>query len=354
MPKLSSWVTWIGLVLVGLGSLSQVVSPATFRWLAPFGLTFGAGWLLLLVGTCWRLLQFQWLNSLLPGVVLVVTWSSFSLVFSLGAGGVSDEEVTKWQDKSLSVLTFNVRRLDEFGWLQGDQTRKDIARWLGERDEAIWCFQEFPSNGQRVLQNAGFSFQSSNRTLVSWSNGSGPAIASKYKVIHSDEPKFSASAGKGRVKQADVVVKEDTIRIFSVHLQSLHMNESDYKAVDEGPNQREGFRLLGLVSSASAARAQQAQELKKWMDDSPFPVIVAGDFNDVPMSYAMRILRSNGVHDTFEASGIGFGGTHIGTVPGMRIDAILADESMKVLKHETHDVVLSDHRPVTAIIGLNN
>ena len=352
MPNPSSWVTWIGLVFVGFGALSQLVSPVTFRWIAPFGLTFGAGWLLLLVGTCWRLLQFQWLKSLLPGAILVMTWSSFSLVFSLGAGGVSDAEAKEWKDDSLSVLTFNVRRLDEFGWLEGDQTRMDIASWLGERDEAIWCFQEFPSNGDEVLQDAGFSFESSNRTLVAWSDGAGPAIASSYPVIHSEGWMFSESAGQGRVMQADVLVRADTIRVFSVHLQSLQMKESDYKAVDEGPNQREGFRLLGLVSSASAARAQQAQELKKRMDDSPYPVIVAGDFNDVPMSYAMSVLRSNGTHDTFEASDFGFKGTHIGSVPGLRIDAILVDESMLTLKHETHDVELSDHRPVTATLGL--
>ena len=224
----------------------------------------------------------------------------------------------------------------------------DIASWLGERDEAIWCFQEFPSKGDEVLQDAGFSFESSNRIggLVGWSWPPLPAVTQSFILKGGCFQNRQAGQYAGGCPGACGHHSG-----FSVHLQSLQMG-IDYKAVDEGPNQREGFRLLGLVSSASAARAQQAQELKKRMDDSPYPVIVAGDFNDVPMSYAMSVLRSNGTHDTFEASDFGFKGTHIGSVPGLRIDAILVDESMLTLKHETHDVELSDHRPVTATLGL--
>ena len=132
-----------------------------------------------------------------------------------------------------------------------------------------------------------------------------------------------------------------------MHLQSLYFSEADYEAVEDGPSREEGVRLLGLLTQAYEARAAQVQGLKRRIEESPYPVIVAGDFNDSPMSYAMRSLRKSRVSDTFAAGEFGWQGTHIGALPGLRIDGVLADTLWHARSHQTHDVELSDHRPVT-------
>ena len=162
---------------------------------------------------------------------------------------------------------------------------------------------------------------------------------------------FPDEAGRGRVLEADLETPSGTVRVFNVHLQSLYFSHADYAAVEDGPSREEGLRLLALVTKASEARAAQAKELKKRMDDSPYPVVLAGDFNDTPMSYAVRQLRQGRVRDAFDAATLGLGGTHIGTVPGLRIDGVLVDTTLVVHKQETHGVILSDHHPVTALVG---
>ena len=336
-----------GLVLVIFGEVAARVSPAWVPWLAPAAYVYGLAYPLLAVGTVWRLTSFRWLKSLGPLAVLLLTWPSFSHVFSLG---LSKPDVAVSED-SFEVTTFNVRRLDEFEWLDGDQTREDIATWLAEQPDGIWCFQEFPKRGKATLRSAGFSWLKPRRRLFTWPREAGPALASSYPVKDWTTYMFEdEGAGRGRVLQADVETPAGMVRVFNVHLQSLHFDHADYDAVEEGPSREEGARLWGLITNASKARALQAQELVRRMEESPYPVIVAGDFNDTPMSYAMHALRGSRVEDTFVAASWGPGGTHLGAIPGLRIDGILADTTLQCVSHDTHRVELSDHRPVTAVL----
>ena len=336
-----------GLVLVIVGELAARVSPAWVPWLAPAGYVYGLAYPLLAVGTVWRLTSFRWLKSLGPLAVLLLTWPSFSHVFSVG---LSKPDVALSED-SFEVTTFNVRRLDEFEWLDGDQTRQDIAAWLAEQPDGIWCFQEFPKRGKATLRSAGFSWLKPRRRLFTWPREAGPALASSYPVKDWTTFMFEdEDAGQGRVLQADVETPAGLVRVFNVHLQSLHFDHADYDAVEEGPSREQGARLWGLITDASKARALQAQELVRRMEESPYPVIVAGDFNDTPMSYAMHALRGSRAEDTFAAASFGPGGTHLGAIPGLRIDGILADTTLQCVSHHTHGVVMSDHRPVTAVL----
>ncbi len=336
-----------GLVLVIVGEVAARVSPAWVPWLAPAGYVYGLAYPLLALGTVWRLTSFRWLKSLGPLAVLLLTWQSFSHVFSVG---LSKPDVAL-SENSFEVTTFNVRRLDEFDWLDGDQTRQDIATWLAEQPDGIWCFQEFPKRGKATLRSAGFSWLKPRRRLFTWPREAGPALASSYPVKDWTTYMFEdEDAGQGRVLQADVETPAGLVRVFNVHLQSLHFDHADYDAVEEGPSREQGARLWGLITDASKARALQAQELVRRMEESPYPVIVAGDFNDTPMSYAMHALRGSRAEDTFAASSFGPGGTHLGAIPGLRIDGILADTTLQCVSHHTHGVKMSDHRPVTAVL----
>ena len=340
-----------GLVLVIVGEVAARVSPAWVPWLAPAGYVYGLAYPLLAVGTVWRLTSFRWLKSLGPLAVLLLTWPSFSHVFSVG---LSKPDVA-FSENSFEVTTFNVRRLDEFEWLDGDQTRQDIATWLAEQPDGIWCFQEFPKRGKATLRSAGFSWLKPRRRLFTWPREAGPALASSYPVKDCITYMFEdEDAGQGRVLQADVETPAGLVRVFNVHLQSLHFDHADYDAVEEGPSREQGARLWGLITDASKARALQAQELVRRMEESPYPVIVAGDFNDTPMSYAMHALRGSRAEDTFVAASFGPGGTHLGAIPGLRIDGILADTTLQCVSHHTHGVVMSDHRPVTAVLQAQN
>ena len=87
------------------------------------------------------------------------------------------------------------------------------------------------------------------------------------------------------------------------------------------------------------------------MADSPYPVVLSGDFNNTQFSKVYRILKGN-FEDTFLEAGSSFGKTfEIFDLP-MRIDYVFADKNFLVKSHLNFDIELSDHYPIMAHIAL--
>jgi endonuclease/exonuclease/phosphatase family metal-dependent hydrolase len=96
-------------------------------------------------------------------------------------------------------------------------------------------------------------------------------------------------------------------------------------------------------------RALQSQVVKDYINRSPYPVIVIGDFNDTPVSYSYRKIRK-GLNDSFVKSGYGAGFTYRGNYPPNRIDYILYDNKLVSINFEITKVKYSDHYPIIAYL----
>jgi len=81
------------------------------------------------------------------------------------------------------------------------------------------------------------------------------------------------------------------------------------------------------------------------MSQSPYPIILCGDFNETPQSYIYKLLSEN-FDDAFREGGWGIGSTYAGKIPGLKIDHILYPKEMKVLDARVSKVEFSDHYPV--------
>ena len=101
------------------------------------------------------------------------------------------------------------------------------------------------------------------------------------------------------------------------------------------------------LSQGFKRRAIQAQVVKNYINRSPYPVIVAGDFNDTPVSYAYRKIRK-GLNDAFVSSGYGAGFTYRGNYPPNRIDYILFGKTLLCTNFSILRVKYSDHYPIIA------
>jgi len=78
---------------------------------------------------------------------------------------------------------------------------------------------------------------------------------------------------------------------------------------------------------------------------SKYPVIVCGDFNDTPVSYTYRKMKS-GLKDAFVNIGAGTGNTYLGSFPSFRIDYIFHSQQFKTIDFERIEARLSDHYPI--------
>lgn len=181
-------------------------------------------------------------------------------------------------------------------------------------------------------------------------------IFSRYPMLRRGY--INLKSGPSLSGYADLDVDGDTIRLYLLHLTSNRITQRTEDLMEQGRFQDsdtwvEVGNLLGRYSEAAAVRARQADELREHISSSPHPVIVCGDFNDIPQSYTYATIKGD-MRDSFIAKGSGVGATYGGKVPGLRIDYILADRHFAFTGHRVLRIDSSDHYPVVATIRIKD
>jgi endonuclease/exonuclease/phosphatase family metal-dependent hydrolase len=187
----------------------------------------------------------------------------------------------------------------------------------------------------------------------------GIATFSRWPIVSKGVIRFSSNPANVCIF-TDIVHKKDTIRLFNIHLESIQFSREDYLFVNDLKNnadeqEKVTARLQSMarkLKSAFSTRTMQAQKVAVEIEKSPYPVIVSGDFNDTPSSYAYHRI-SHGLADAFIRSGRGISQTYAGPFPSFRIDYILYDQDrFAVSDYRKINQKYSDHLPVKARLYL--
>ena len=259
---------------------------------------------------------------------------------------------------TFKVLSYNLRLFNVY---EGDKTNSEnkVIAFLKLQKPDILCLQEFFIAGVPAQEEASLStdlggnFYSHIKLIGNGRNRYyGIATYSRFPIIKKGEIIHPGSSSLSIF--SDIVINKDTFRIFNNHLQSFRLKKMERSFIGELTSPGNNNETLDEVKSLSVSlkrgfirRSVQAQSLKAQIDHSPYSVIVAGDFNDTPVSYAYRKIRK-GLNDAFVNSGYGAGFTYKGNYPANRIDYILFDNSLESRYFEILKVRFSDHYPVAA------
>jgi endonuclease/exonuclease/phosphatase family metal-dependent hydrolase len=151
---------------------------------------------------------------------------------------------------------------------------------------------------------------------------------------------------------ADLRLPQGTVRVITTHLQSVRFNRSDYEGLSDIKRMEDSTlgasrTIISKLKRGYRFRTDQAALVRQQVDRSPHPVILTGDFNDVPNSFTYFTIRA-GLQDAFTKEGSGLGRTFRYISPNLRIDYILTDSRYKVLQYHRFRVPYSDHYPVVA------
>jgi endonuclease/exonuclease/phosphatase family metal-dependent hydrolase len=140
-------------------------------------------------------------------------------------------------------------------------------------------------------------------------------------------------------------------------LQSISFQPEDYeylknvKEIDTDVNSTK--RLSRRIKNAFIKRTEQVHILQEHAKKANIPYIIAGDFNDTPISYAVNTLCSD-MKNGFREKGSGFGVTYNGDFPNFQIDYILASPQFDFKNYIIIDKKLSDHYPVRSDLELKD
>jgi endonuclease/exonuclease/phosphatase family metal-dependent hydrolase len=320
--------------------------------------------------------------ALLPLAALALAWPQVQrglplhwagLQAQLNSAGPLADGAAPRPPRSLRLLSANVRIFNVYAHLR----RADPAApakamaWLATSPADVLCLQEFYQEPAGTHSADGDLFRvgeklgpaSGRQVFVSKSltnpQGAqfGLAIFSRLPIVGRGEIAF------GRLSQNHAMWVDvagpgtrDTVRIFNAHLQSMSLDEGDLVAAGSSKAglRRKGRGLLGRFVRGAAARAWQADTLVARIARSPYPVLLAGDCNDLPYSYSYNRLAGP-LQNAWATVGFGPGNTYHGRLPPLlRIDQQFAGPQWRVLSCRVHtEIPYSDHFPVEALYQLN-
>jgi len=329
------------------------VIPAFSGLLYPVFLLLNLGFIF------WWIFRRKW-YFLLSLVAVLSGWGMLNKNISIGWPGSKQHP----EQQSLKIISFNVCNFNVQNWHPGETpvTRDSIFSFLKRADAGIVCLQEFfhgegdyfPTLG--TLKNMLQTNYVHTDFVVSGNNSKhfGLATFSRYPMVNKEEIHFPKGFANSAIF-SDIIAGRDTFRVFNLHLESIHFSSSDIRFVSElaepgdKQNKTGGKVIFSKLSNAFKKRSRQAEIIAEYLRQSPYPVILCGDFNDTPSSFAYHTIITNDLSDAFSYPG--FGKTFAGDIPFLRIDYILHDRDLVSFGYQRYKVNLSDHYPISCFVG---
>jgi endonuclease/exonuclease/phosphatase family metal-dependent hydrolase len=297
--------------------------------------------------------------SLIPLAVILTVWQPMSTLFQwrFDSGFHFSKERS-----TLRIMTWNVEHFAIRKHKTNPEIKEEMIRLVRSYDPDVACFQEMVASDDepnainylpKMQRQLGFkyAYYVFEKALdFDREHHFGMVILSKQPFIHQAKLGQSKKGQNGLFQYVDLVVLGDTMRMFNIHLQSLKFSRNsraymENPTLDEKQDIQESKHILHKLKIGFEKRRHQVDVIRSAMDESPYPMILCGDFNDLPNSYAYRKVRGNLV-DAFTELGSGVGNTYSGIVPTLRIDQVFIDPSLQTTQYFRHKKKLSDHYPV--------
>ena len=336
-------LTALMMIFTFVGLFGGNVNPAgnTARSLLVYALPLLiAGNIVLLV--YWLILR-RWHWALMPLITILCCIPYVGTLYQFG--GI-DETADK--KSGLKIASYNVAL---FGRETSGFMAQDILSEMKKQKVDILCFQEY--SDQSGDKKNSDSYKEYFPYFVMGQNDM--IVYSRYPITRSKNIPFEMT--NNSAMWVEVKVNDEVIRVYNAHLETTGINSTLHRAAKL---QNKGFDIesnallrafYGNYTLGMMARAGQANVLAMDMRESDAPIIVCGDFNDVPYSYVYNTMKGDLV-DGFKECGSGYMYTFRGGKQ-VRIDYIFHDKAFEGLTYYKRELSYSDHYPVFMKISLN-
>jgi endonuclease/exonuclease/phosphatase family metal-dependent hydrolase len=348
----------VAVLLLAGSYAAPYISPQTNAWLPFLGLAYP---ILVIVNlffvVIWIFFNWRWaflsLITILAGWMQIVNHIQYSKQHSFMEN-----------EFPVSVMSYNVRNFDMYNykkdWSYTFDKRNKIFDYLRNEKADIICFQEFVNDlsGEFKTIDTLVSFLEAKNVHAEYTLTAkeiiqfGIATFTKYPIVGKGRIDFENSKHNLCIF-TDVLIGEDTVRIYNAHFESIRFSKTDYEYANDvagtgdlDRHTKSSKRIVSLLKAAFLDRSTQAEKVAEHIRSCPYPVILCTDLNDTPASYAYRQL-SKLLEDAFKESGTGMGTTYAGIFPSFRIDYILHSDDFTAYNFTTKDLDYSDHNPVT-------
>jgi len=345
-----------------LSAFSGYVSPQRFIIFAYLGLFFP----FILVANIavfivWLLFK-QWKPALMHLVVFFICGGAIYAYCPLHS---KSKEIPT---DAIKILTYNVMRFNNMKKdnPKGDSPNK-ILQYIMESDADIVCIQEFGVTGggdnflgvDYVINTLSkYPYHNIPRMRYPFRNQIFDlAVFSKFPILSFQKVLYESDYNESYAFELDIRGKRVTL--INNHLESNKLTDeerSNYYQITKEPDTQSLNDFTQIMSKrltpAFKTRAEQAEIVSQTISENKNPyIIVCGDFNDTPISYARYKIKGN-LRDAFSDSGFGLGITYNKYRFLFRIDYILHSDNIKSYNCTVGKLNSSDHYPLWCYLQL--
>ncbi|MCI6292705.1 MAG: endonuclease/exonuclease/phosphatase family protein [Bacteroidales bacterium] len=316
-----------------------------------------------MIGMLWLIVH-SWRVSLIVWVAILISWPSVRVVAPLN---MFPHTYTPKEDSTkFKVLTFNVENFKVSYYSDKEKEFKAgqaTARYILKQDADVVLLQE-------ASLSADFNdlpFMDSLKKVYPYRDHGyhDQVILSKhpYQPVIDDSIKNGFASPDNFLngyhfyaRAFDVLVPGHKVRFFNLHLHSIQLSNDDkqfyvdltkLKTKDKPSEAKQASKtIFAKLTNAFRQHAQEAALLRQVINQSDANVIVCGDFNDVPMSYAYRKIMGNDMTDAWVKCGFGPTATYHNDRLFFKIDHVLYRGDMEAVEMHRHKEGSSDHYPL--------
>lgn len=308
----------------------------------------------------WALVRIKYV---LPSLLIILLgWNHAGRLFQ-----ISGSDMEEQQERSMKVLSYNMQNFLKINtsstkYVTDFTNENKIRDFLKNQEVDIACLQEMLNDrkpnsefisGMSSLLGCNQSYYE-NYFATSSEKLDALAIFTRFPILNTGHLTHD---DKSIGIFADILWENDTLRVYNLHLASIHFKIEDYhfwseirKNSDQDSLTTGTFRIFKKIDAASIKRSKQVKIITNHFESSPYPIIVCGDFNDSPSSYAYNKILGD-KKDAFVESGSGFGSTYAGEYfPSFRIDFIMYDKAFRAASFQRFRAPYSDHFPISTYL----
>ena len=349
-------------ILAGLCFLFSCYGNSIFNGKFWFlGLLSSAGFYLLIINLLFLVfwLFIKPVRSLFSFIVLIICWSPIKEIFPLH---VKNEFLFNKKNSIIRVMSWNVELFNILEYKSHPEKKVQMFELINQINPDVVCFQEMVAGDSlsKCINNIAefpnkiglknFYYSFNPMFDFDTKHHFGIIIFSKYPIIKKETVTLNPYNYNSTFQYIDIVKNNDTFRVVNIHLQTLRLSEHNriylnHPSMSDENDIIESKNILSKYKIGIVNRHMQSDFIKKNLSESPYPVILCGDFNDVPNSYAYNTI-GEGMLNAFTEKGFGVGATFDGISPALRIDNIFVDKHFEVLQYKRIEKKLSDHFPI--------
>lgn len=313
----------------------------------------------LIAGLAW-LFSGRLIMAALAGLTLFLGWGTLKDVTPIAFSKSPQDETHTFR-----VMTFNSLHL-------ADTTKRDAPgnraiKFLIESGADIICLQElvnFEDPGE--IHHWSRSLIESLYEAYPYRAGGTSAhardlkVLSKYPVkelpVNSADEDAAYWRSHRRWALFEVDINGFRLPLVNFHMTSYDLTDTEREVVTEIRGVRtakksyEEFRyeIFPKLGEAFRTRAKNVQEMIS-STSGISPLIACGDFNDVPGSWAYRLMKKAGFQDAYPETSLGPTNTFNQFLFLFHIDQIFyRGDHLKAIKTKRHRINTSDHYPIEA------